>query len=259
MLHTFIDGNENPKHGGNEMNGLMLHCGSEAANLDQVKAVPVPQATDTWYPVAYGEAVDYMKAQAARVLGLEVESEGYGLNAKGDQMFALLTMKTDSTEGGLSIGMRQSYNKSLALATAVGRQVFVCDNLMFSGDAFQVIRKNTKNVWADFRRMVAAQLQGALGHYAQMEKDTALMKAMPCHLDRGFAVLGVALGKGLLTPTQATVAYGDWRKPRHEEFSDRNVWSLYNAVTEGLKKGAPARLLDRHAAANDFFMDRMAA
>jgi hypothetical protein len=241
------------------MNGLMLHCGSEEVTLDQVKAVPVPQATDTWYPVAYGEAVDYLKAQSQRALGLEIESEGYGLNAKGDQMFALLTMKTDSQESGLSIGMRQSYNKSLALATAVGQQVFVCDNLCFSGSAFMVVRKNTKNVWADFRRMISAQLQNALGHYGQMEKDTRLMKATPCHEQRGYAILGVALGEGLLTPTQATVAYGDWRKPRHEEFSERNVWSLYNAVTEGLKKGAPARLLDRHAAAHDFFMERLAA
>jgi hypothetical protein len=174
-------------------------------------------------------------------------------------MFALLTLKTDSQESGLSIGMRQSYNKSLALATAVGQQVFVCDNLMFSGSAFMVVRKNTKNVWADFRRMISAQLQNALGHYEKMEKDTKLMKAVPCHEQRGFALLGVALGEGLLTSTQATVAYGDWRKPRHEEFSERTMWSLYNCVTEGLKKGAPARLLDRHAAAHDWFLGRLAA
>lgn len=241
------------------MNGLMLHCGSEAVNLDQVKAVPVPPSTKTWHPVAYGDAVDYLKKQVQLALGLEIESEGYGLNAKGDQMFALLTMKTDSDESGLSIGMRQSYNKSLALGVAVGQQVFVCDNLCFSGDAFKVVRKNTLNVWVDFRRLVAEQMRNALGHYEKMQRDTALMKATPCHEQRGYAILGVALGQGLLTPTQATVAYGDWRKPRHEEFSGRNVWSLYNAVTEGLKKGAPARIMDRHAAAHDFFMERLAA
>jgi len=240
------------------MNGLMLHCGSEQVTRSMVDAVPVPDATKTWHPVAYGQAIDFLQSEVKRQLGLEVESEGYGLNAKGDQMFALLTLKTDSQESGLSIGLRQSYNKSLALGVAVGGQVFVCDNLCFDGDAFKVVRKNTLNVWTDFRRLVTEQVAAALGHHAKMEKDVALLKAIPCHERRGYALLGVAQGEGVLTPTQATVAYGDWQKPRHEEFSERNLWSLYNCVTEGLKKGAPARTLDRHAVAHSFFMAQAA-
>jgi len=53
------------------------------------------------------------------------------------------------------------------------------------------------------------------------------------------------------------VAFADWRTPRHEEFSDRNVWGLYNAVTEGLKKGAPGRTIERHGAAHDFFVENL--
>jgi hypothetical protein len=133
--------------------------------------------------------------------------------------------------------------------------VFVCDNLCFSGDAFQVIRKNTTNVWRDFQNMIAKQITNCLSHYQNMKHDTAAMKAVVCHQEEGFALLGVAMGRGLLTPTQASVAFGDWKKPRHEEFSDRNVWSLYNCATEGLKKGQPARLMDRHVAAHSFFKE----
>jgi hypothetical protein len=241
------------------MNGMMLHCGSEEVTLEQVKAVPVPQATETWHPMPYGQVIDYLREQATKVLGLEILSERYGLNKNGSQLFSLLTLKTDSDESALAIGARGAYDKSLAWATAGGGNVFVCDNLMFSGSAFLVIRKNTKNVWADFRKMVSAQLHNALGNHEKMQRTTALMKATPCHEERGYAILGVAQGQGLLTPTQATVAYGDWRKARHEAFAERNMWSLYNAVTEGLKKGAPARLLDRHAAAHTFFEERLAA
>jgi hypothetical protein len=79
------------------------------------------------------------------------------------------------------------------------------------------------------------------------------MREIPCNVRRGYALLGVALGEGVLTPTQASVAYQDWREPRHEEFSDRNLWSLYNCATEGLKKGQPGRLMDRHAKNHDYF------
>jgi hypothetical protein len=130
----------------------------------------------------------------------------------------------------------------------------VCDNLCFSGDAFRVIRRNTTNVWADFQRLVNEQVATALSSYEKLQHQTEAMKAKPCHKDRGYALLGVAIGRGLLTPHQASVAFGDWETPRHQEFSDRNIWSLYNAVTEGLKKGSPATVLDRHAKAHDYFV-----
>ena len=31
----------------------------------------------------------------------------------------------------------------------------------------------------------------------------------------------------------------EWREPRHREFGDRNVWSLFNAFTESLKGNLP--------------------
>lgn len=233
------------------MNGF---CSQNAVNLATVQQVAVPEATATWSPVAYGAAIDFMKDTAMERLGLDIKSEAYGLNKDGSQMFGRFTLDTGDAEQGLSIGFRQSYNKSLALGVAVGANVFVCDNLMFSGDAFKVVRKNTKFVWADFQRLVGEQVGEALSNYETLKTQTDRMKATPCHKQRGDALLGVAIGKGLLTPHQASVAFGDWEKPRYEEFSDRNVWGLYNAVTEGLKKGGPGSVLDRHAAAHDFFV-----
>lgn len=237
------------------MDGMMLHCGSENATLAQVLQVAVPEHTATWNPVAYGQAIDFMKDTALDRLGLDIKSESFGLNKAGSQLFARMTLDTGDSDQGLSIGLRQSYDKSLALGVAVGANVFVCDNLCFSGDAFKVVRKNTKMVWADFQRLVVEQISSALANYDSIKSDNDSMKEQSCNERRGNAILGVAMGQGILTPTQATVAFGDWAKPRHEEFSDRNVWSLYNAVTEGLKKGGPGTVLDRHAKAHDFFAD----
>ena len=233
------------------MSGIL--CSQNRVTREQVDAIPVPEATASWRPVPYGQAIDFLNHQAQTQLGLEVESSEYGLNKAGDQLFAVTTFKTDREDNGLSIGLRQSYNKSLALGVAVGAQVFVCDNLCFSGSAFKVVRKNTVNVWGDFQKLVTGQISDALGHYEAMNQTTDRMKAVPCHQQRGFALLGVAIGQGLLTPNQASIAFADWKTPRHEDFAERNVWSLYNCVTEGLKKGAPARLMDRHAAAHDYF------
>jgi len=227
---------------------------SDTVTRAMVEAVPLPERTRSYNPVAYGDAIDFLHETIADKLALPIISETYGLNKKGDQLFALATLDTGEGESGLSIGLRQSYNKSLALGVAVGSRVFVCDNLCFSGDAFMVVRKNTTNVWDDFKALVAAQVAGALGHHSNMQADVAKLKATACNMRRGYSFLGVMQGEGLLTPTQATVAFGDWTTPRHEEFADRNMWGLYNAITEGLKKGAPARTINRHAGAHSFML-----
>jgi hypothetical protein len=241
------------------MDGLMLHCGSEVTTLADVCAVPTPEATSSWNPVSYADAIAFMKDTARSRLGLEIKTEDYGLNKLGNQLFARVTLDTGDADQGLSIGLRQSYNKSLALGAAVGSNVFVCDNLMFSGDAFKVVRKNTLNVWPDFKRLIIEQVDAALPNYEIMRDQTDRMKATPCHKQRGDSILGVAIGQGVMTPNQASVAFRDWDTHQHEEFAERNVWSLYNAVTEGLKKGSPGGTLERHAKAHDFFTPYAAA
>lgn len=231
------------------MNGL---CTQNRVTLAQVEAVPVPAHTHSWRPVPYEEAIGFLKSTIDSALPYTLESEEYGMSKDGNQMFGVLTLDTGDRDQGMAIGIRQSYDKSLALGIVCGSQVFVCDNLCFSGDAFKVVRKNTTNVWGDFRRLVNLQVGASQAHYETVLWETHAMKRVPVSLDRGHEILGRALGQGILTPNQATVAFGDWRQARHAEFEDRNLWSLYNCVTEGLKKGRPATLLDRYTTAHAF-------
>lgn len=247
--------NHNAERPKTSSSSLVLHCGGSGATFEQVAAIPVPEHTSTWRPMPYADMIGYVKAIIDQKIGAPIKSEAYGLNKAGDQMFGLITLDVGDRETGLSIGLRSSYNKSIAPALACGSKVFVCDNLCFSGDAFQIVRKNTKNVWTDFRNLVTGHVAKALGHYDAMKTSAARMAEIPCNLRRGHAILGVALGERVITPTQATVAYGDWATARHEDFADRNLWSLYNCVTEGLKKGSPARTLDRHTLAHAFFSE----
>ena len=231
------------------MNGLSAN---NRVSLAQVESVPVPDHTHSWRPVPYGEAIGFLKSTIDRTLPYSLESEEYGLSKDGNQMFGVITLDTGDRDQGLAIGIRQSYNRSLALGIVCGAQVFVCDNLMFNGNAFRVVRKNTVNVWADFRALVNAQIMASEAHYQTMRWETHAMKSVPVNQDRGHELLGRALGAQVLTPNQATIAFQDWNEARHAEFKPRNLWSLYNCITEGLKKGRPATIMDRYAAAHDF-------
>lgn len=185
--------------------------GNRRVSREALDMVPMPEYTSTHRPVAYGDAVDYLKHQI-QALDLRIRGEQYGLNKAGDQMFGLISAEPESTGDKshcLSFGLRQSYNKTLSMGLAVGAQVLVCDNLCFSGDAFKVLRKNTLNVWRDFQAMVAIQMKMAFAHYDSVKADMAILKDTPCNVRRGYSFLGVMVGEGLMTPTQANVAYND--------------------------------------------------
>jgi hypothetical protein len=241
----------------NRMNGLMLHCGGKAAAYDDVLAVPVPQHTNSWRPVAYADAIDYVRDCVTSLIGRPIRSEAYGLAREGRQLFSVLTVDTEETERGLSIGLRQSYDKSLSLGVAIGASVFVCDNMCFSGSAAKVLRKNTARVWEDARQLITEQLRGASAHYEQLSNQIARMGAVPCHTDRGYAMLGVMAGHGLLSPRQLTVALGEWAEATHELQRERTLWGLYNATTAGLKLGSPGGAIERHTKAHDFIVERV--
>jgi len=235
------------------MKGIMLHCGGETATLKQVAAVPVPKATESWRPVPYVDVVERVEHQIPKVLGREVVDRQLGLGRGGQHFFGLWEVEADDREMGWSIAVRQSYDKSLALGVASGANVFVCDNLIFDGDAVRVVRKNTKHVWGDFRELLDGALWAAEDEFEQTRSMRETMKRRRIRTRRGYEILGRAVGEGVLRLQQASIAYREWDTPSHRAFRPRNLWSLYNDCTEALKKGQAGDTIDRHTTLTDFF------
>ena len=69
---------------------LLLHAGAEHATLEEVRAVPTPDSTETWFPVPHGTVVDAIKTGLAENSSFNVVSEEYGLWADGARLFGLL-------------------------------------------------------------------------------------------------------------------------------------------------------------------------
>jgi len=72
------------------------------------------------------------------------------------------------------------------------------------------------------------------------------MKAIPMNDDEAFRLMGYLYGHDLVSPRQLTVLKDEWLKPSHEEFRERNLWSLFNATTESLKSCPPTIIMEKH-------------
>lgn len=226
------------------MSSMMLHCGANNVSLEDVMAVETPDNTETWYPIAYGDFIDTVK-ESLEGVGLGIAREQYGLwdetnretglVTPGAMFFGLLTLDKGKDDYALSIGLRASHNQRFANSLVAGSQVFVCDNLAFSGEV-RINRKNTKFAYGDLVRMVMESM-GKIGDLwvtqeARYEgyKRTEITEAQAHDL-----LVRSMLAKAIPNSYIPKVLK-EWTEPQHEEFAPRTLWSLQNAYTEVAKR-----------------------
>ena len=235
------------------MNDLTLHCGAQKVLLSDLSKVPLPKETRTYKPVSHFDLVANTTSMGDMFLqnqGYELESQNYALGRKGKHMFFNLNYKKLTTTGqdttGLTIGGRNSYDKSTTIGIAVGMRVFICDNLAFSGDQVTYLRKHTGNVYEDLEVILMRTMKNADTEFKRMDLESQAMREVKLTNNDAYRNLGVLFGNNILTSRQLPVACNEWKKPQHDAFKERNMWSFYNACTEALKSSPPKDILTRH-------------
>jgi len=235
---------------------MVLHCGGQKVSMDDLQRIQLPMVTATYKPVSHYDMALNIYDSALKILA----PEGYvfiqhdiGTAKEGQRVFGLLKYRNGGEETGLAIGWRNSYDRSMSAALAIGANVFICDNLAVHGDIC-IIHKHTKNVEETLIRSIRNALFDATAKYRRFQEIVDRLKSINVTDDTGARLLGLLAFHQVLLPTMFNEAMREWRNSRFEAFQDRNAWSLYNAVTWALKLAPPHRVLEMHRAANDVFV-----
>lgn len=233
---------------------LTVHAGGKFATRDDLALIEVPGATDSYTPVPHNHLAETLLTIGQDILKEHtLESEQYALAREGNQMFGVLTFKGEHSEMGLSIGFRNSYDKSMAIGIAIGAKVFICDNLALSGE-ITVLRKHTGNVWASLEDVAISTLYRSQKNFQKIVEDAEFLKNEKISDTGAFQFMGLLYGKGVLTPRQLPVVKREWLRPSHEDFQPRNMWSFYNACTEAMKSYPPVLVMEKHVKLHEVIM-----
>lgn len=244
---------------------MILHCGGERVERHQLDDVRTPAATGSWQPVAHNTFANMIQDELEN-LGIRVVSEvhgmtrtaknfdgtandfGFGANYFG--MFEVQSANLKYEDHSTVIGFRNSHIKRLAASLALGTGVWICDNLAFSGE-IMCGRKHTKNAMHDeigIRPMVIDAISKLL--IVNEHQEERIEEYKSSNLDNGEAevIMIDALRNKIVKPTQLPKLVQQWDTPDHEEFGrNKNVWRMFNAVTETLKGTSPIELPNRTA------------
>lgn len=219
---------------------MVLHCGAGRVGEDKVRSIEAPEGTDTWVPIPHAQLLDEVD-KAMGMLNLIADPNGkqFGVKRDGNQMFAiysLLNQDANSDEFGLSVGIRNSTDKSLSAAVCFGSHVFVCDNLAFSGEVV-IARKHTKRILDDLPQLILDALGQFVNFkgfqerlYAELATSMLSDKDMHDFVCRAFR-------NNIMPVGQIAHVLDAWDTPSHEDFKPRNAWALFNAFTEAAKVG----------------------
>lgn len=237
------------------MQGLMLHCGGQAATIHEVYNSPTPAQTDTWKPLPHGRVIDTVMDELENV-GLRVTDAAHGLHrVNGDDLrtnyFGLFEVKGDGVvfdDRSMIVGLRNAHTKNFGIQIALGEQVFVCDNLAFYG-SIMASRRHTVHVEDSeigFRPRIVEAISRLKTVAGVQEQRVETYKRT--NMDNGLAEQTIidAYRQGVINPVQIGKVVEQWDTPDHEEFArNRNAWRLFNAVTESMKGSRLTTLQDR--------------
>jgi hypothetical protein len=222
----------------NNNSKLYLHCGAERITREDLVKVPTPAATETWQPIPHFTLVEQVEKALTQV-NMHVVEEAYGLTKSGARMFGLLQVANGvkTEDYGYMLGLRNSHDKSFPAKLGVGSRVFVCDNLALSAE-IEIARKHTLNIMRDLPILTLNAISRLAAHYnRQGDRIEAYKRAELDDRDAESLMTRWCQDEVSIFPkTKITEVYKEWHTPKYPEFAQaKNVWRLFNGITECLK------------------------
>jgi hypothetical protein len=210
---------------------LMLHAGGQAVSYDALRAIQMPEGTDTHVPVAHHEIVELVRYTLG-FFGHEIAEEHHAITANGLRYFGVISLRSPYGDYTDTVGLRNSHDKSFPIGISYGSRVFVCDNLAFAGEHV-IKRKHTVKA--------KRELPGLITEIVQPLQDQRLKLNQKLLTYQGTAITDEAADHAVMNLYREKVIgvqrigeiIDQWENPSHD-WGDKTAWRLFNAATFAL-------------------------
>lgn len=230
---------------------LSAHVDTNLVTREHLAALPPVVGTDTFMPIPHIELIVSLES-ILNDRGITIRQNASGLNREqfaiskdGSRLFGTLDLigpTMGDIEGSTaSLGLRTANNRTMSIQMIAGATVFVCDNMVFSGDTIMMKRKHTSGL--NLMEELFSAVDKYELHYAALRTEVNSLK--------GFSMTDIAAKVLMhdvfasqimpvrLFPEVSDVYFNEFTtsdEPKFAAFSERSAWSLLNAFTEVAKE-----------------------
>lgn len=228
---------------------------STETTLEDLKLLPAPKSLGRFHkPIHPAEIIETVST-CIKERDHEVVKTRIAVNPKMSRVFATMDLEPLDKNSGRSwsIGLISSVDKTAAMKLAAGTRIFVCDNLMATGDVFQTRKKHTTGF----------QLEEEVGEMVDKvlldckNQETAIKLQADASLDEATAyrIIGETLAKKFMSAIMIQAVQTMWLNKMYEDVIPRTVLGLHNAFTRQVQKMTPAKQLPTTIKIGKFFSD----
>ena len=191
-------------------------------------------------PVSLDQGGEVFEAELTMFVEAQGDWERWNARANGVSLAVWHNPSDIAPPAALShlVGLRSSHDKKFSNQLVLGRRIFVCDNLAFSGQ-IMIRRKNTKNAAGE----LGGLLDRAVDHVAECqeteERRITAYQATPCNGDQARNLIVRSMEAGAIGGAKWGDVVKQFEEPNHVEHLDAQgnptIWTLENAFTETFK------------------------
>jgi hypothetical protein len=219
---------------------LIAHVGGKYRTREELATLPCPTPTETWRPVPHFELVSSL-VESLTHHGIQINREQYATSGKEDaRLFGVLDLiipDLQTPEYGMSLGLRASNDRSLAIQATAGARVFVCDNLSFSGDSGTVVLRKKHTSKLDLAKVVPPAIDAYLDKAGAFKVDIERMRNEAISDARAKEIMCDIFVNHVLPLKLFEKAYHLYFDDDQQRgnFPERTLWALNNTFTETVK------------------------
>lgn len=227
--------------------------------IDRAMRAEIPLQTESYSPVPHSIFIDSLAAKLIQA-NYTLENMRMYSNLSGTQVVGFYDVfRNDDllpSDFGfrMSIGFKNSYDKSMTAALAIGAKVIICQNGMISGDLITFKRKHTGTIMQELQEKIQQSVQSLDSTFARLVADANIMANYELTQRQKAEILGVMyFEEELVTPRQLSIVKEEL--DRSQFFKGDSLWDLYNHVTVALKTSPARRYIEDHIRLHDFMSD----
>jgi len=230
------------------------------ATREELISTPLPLWEDSYTCIPNKTIFDKID-ENIRGGGLKVKNEVYRVSRtesgiiKG--VIGSIDIMTSNEEYGQRFMFRNSYDKSMSFAVAIGNFVMICENGCVRADNFEYKRKHSGIADSESLLNIDAGFESIDKEFKIIAEQMDNLKQ--CHVDYELMhnlVGNLFFEQGVISSTQINIIKDQmWNgdKFKHINDADYSAYDLYNNITESLKKSNVYSFIQDHAKTHKLF------
>jgi hypothetical protein len=228
--------------------------GVKQIDRNQLLSIGTPDATSSYCPISNYEIVNTALEELDRQ-GFRLKSEFHKTDSSMSKFVGGFIVSGGDSEMDLMFGYKNSYDKSMSAAYALGVSVMICSNSAVRGEEM-MIRKHTGEANIVLKKAISEGITRLGDNFNYIKNDFNKLKEIDVTKKTMASLIGqLYLNEEIIKSHQLSILKKELEEESYIYGVENTAYNLYQDITHSLKNSHPTSFIKDHANLHRFFVN----